>query len=89
MGPISSFVLSAVALATTVNANAKPPTRADYVIVGGGPAGLVLAEQLSRDRGKSIVLLEAGIDAIDDAKVNSSYILQSSHTCIYSHSIPY
>ncbi|KAH8701035.1 putative glucose-methanol-choline oxidoreductase [Talaromyces proteolyticus] len=32
----------------------------DYVIVGGGPAGLVLAERLSRDGTSSIVLLEAG-----------------------------
>ncbi|KAF2167950.1 GMC oxidoreductase [Zasmidium cellare ATCC 36951] len=35
----------------------------DYVIVGGGPAGFVLAEQLSQIPKVSVILLEAGLDA--------------------------
>ena len=35
-------------------------TQPDYVIIGGGPAGFVLAEELSKTPNISVVLLEAG-----------------------------
>ncbi|EFR05233.1 choline dehydrogenase [Nannizzia gypsea CBS 118893] len=38
--------------------------KADYIIVGGGPAGFVLAEKLSRNPLRKIVLLEAGPETI-------------------------
>ncbi|KUL89615.1 hypothetical protein ZTR_00423 [Talaromyces verruculosus] len=44
---------------------------ADYVIVGAGPAGVVLAEQLSRDGTKSVVLIEAGPDSINNATIDT------------------
>jgi 5-(hydroxymethyl)furfural/furfural oxidase len=34
----------------------------DYVIVGGGSAGCVLANRLSADQGSKVVLVEAGRD---------------------------
>ncbi|KAJ5176184.1 glucose-methanol-choline oxidoreductase [Penicillium canariense] len=45
------------------------PTEVDYVIVGGGTAGLVLAARLSEDPSKTILVLEAGKDKTQDPRV--------------------
>ncbi|KAH8424843.1 GMC family oxidoreductase [Aspergillus melleus] len=46
------------------------PSTADYVIIGGGTAGLILAARLSENSTKSIVVLEAGSNHLDDPRVN-------------------
>lgn len=47
---------------------------ADYVIVGGGPAGLVLAERLSRGGNNHVVLLEAGPEDFNSTLLNSKHV---------------
>ncbi|KAL1979488.1 hypothetical protein VTN96DRAFT_5714 [Rasamsonia emersonii] len=48
---------------------ASTPSAADYVIVGGGTAGLVLANRLSEDPNVKVVVLETGPDRTTDPKI--------------------
>lgn len=49
----------------------KLPSNADYLIIGGGTAGLVLACRLSENPPLSIVVLESGPDCRDDPLVQN------------------
>ena len=42
----------------------------DYVLIGAGPAGFVIAEKLSQNPQVTVTLLEAGEDGSNDPLVN-------------------
>jgi choline dehydrogenase-like flavoprotein len=41
----------------------------DFVVVGGGTSGLVLANRLTENPNVSVLVLEAGNDSLDDPRV--------------------
>ncbi|KAG9678222.1 glucose oxidase, partial [Aureobasidium melanogenum] len=68
--------LAALALATTVfaapNTLKKLTSHYDYIIIGGGSSGLVVANRLSEDPAVSVAVIEAGDQVFNNTNVTSA-----------------
>ena len=66
----------------------EPAGQFDYVIIGGGPAGFVLAEELSKNSSITVLLLEAGPDTAGVQSINvpgyAPDLLNTKYTWNYS-----
>lgn len=53
------------------------PEEFDFVIVGGGTSGLVVAARLSEDPNVEVLVVEAGEDHMDDPRVKIPALYQA------------
>lgn len=78
------FIVSGL-FSTLASTAACPAIDVDYVIVGAGPAGLVLAEQLTQKKDVSVILLEAGVSGEGNTNISS----KQTHKKFYKRGIWY
>lgn len=87
--PTSDGVMSAADKAKLDSLPPQPPTTYDYVIVGYGTAGCPLANFLSADGTKSVLVLESGENYTNDPNVQQAFPVTSPNVLSYKYIFDY
>ncbi|RAQ54546.1 glucose oxidase [Aspergillus flavus] len=66
-----SFVLATLSLGAAARSHAGSPSHYDFVIVGGGTSGLVVANRLSEMNNVTVAVIEAGESALNNFNVSN------------------
>lgn len=87
--PNSAGLMSAADKAKLDALAPSPPTSYDYVIVGYGTAGCALANLLTADGTKSVLVLESGENYTGDPNVQQAYPVTSPNVLSYKYIFDY
>lgn len=68
---LSSLALAAFSLGAAAQSHTDLPPHYDFVIVGGGTSGLVVANRLSELKNVTVAVIEAGESALNNFNVSN------------------
>ncbi|KAH9812540.1 hypothetical protein DFH28DRAFT_978844 [Melampsora americana] len=64
------LILISTLISTTLQKRAQSTNRFDYVVIGGGTAGLAVASRLSENKNISVLVLEAGRNGLNNTGIS-------------------